>query len=216
MANPPQATCIPLHHKGSALPEATQVASEAIVSSGDAAVGQRASKRRSPSPSASPDNRPNPRFAEREFDSGSENDAESESTHDAPAGTAEGHSPVPSEHKDDSGLSLASDHRDHSPKMYVRSECPAVKAKGTPKLMKPRKRISLAEGLARAKASKAEGANPSKKRTTSISPLREEKETGYSNRNLFGSSDEEDEEEEGAIPEPRKITNDLDQRQEDF
>ncbi|KAF4147444.1 hypothetical protein GN958_ATG03399, partial [Phytophthora infestans] len=165
------------HGKGSALKEATQVASEAFGSSGDAAVDKRASKRRSPSPSSS-DNRPNPRFVEREFNSGSE--AESESTHDAPAGSVGGHSPVPSEHKDDSVQSLASDQGDHSPRTYVRSESPAVKAKGAPKAggdeeENPRKRLSLAEGLARAKASKAEGAKPSKKRTASKSPLREEK-----------------------------------------
>ncbi|KAI9982356.1 hypothetical protein PInf_008284 [Phytophthora infestans] len=63
------------HGKGSALQEATKVASEAIGSAGDAAVSKRASrrasKRRSPSPSVSPDDRPNPRFAEREFNSGS-------------------------------------------------------------------------------------------------------------------------------------------------
>ncbi|KAI9990464.1 hypothetical protein PInf_021466 [Phytophthora infestans] len=65
------------HGKGSALQEATQVASEAIGSAGDAAVSKRASKRRSPSPSAALDNRPSPRFAEREFDSASEDEAES-------------------------------------------------------------------------------------------------------------------------------------------
>ncbi len=213
------------HGKGSALKEATQVASEAIGSSGDAAVDKRASKRRSPSPSSS-DNRPNPRFVEREFNSGCEDDAESGSTHDAPAGSVGGHSPVPSEHKEDSVQSSASDHGDHSPRTSVRSESPAVKAKGAPKAggdeeENPRKRLSLAEGLARAKASKAEGAKPSKKRTASKYPLREEKETRRSYQSLFGSSDEEEEkeeeeEEEGAIVEPREVSNDLDQQQEDF
>ncbi|KAI9989555.1 hypothetical protein PInf_019840 [Phytophthora infestans] len=131
--------------------------------------------------------------------------------------------PVPSEHKDDGVQSLASDHGDHSPRTSVRSESTDVKAKGTPKAgydeeEKPRKRLSLADGLARAKTAKAEGAKPSKKRTASKSPLREKKETGDSNRSLFGSSDEEneEEEEEGAILEPWEITNDPDQQQEDF
>ncbi|KAI9982169.1 hypothetical protein PInf_008060 [Phytophthora infestans] len=59
---------------------------------------------------------------------------------------------------------------------------------------KPLKYLSLAEGLERAKYAKgtAVDAKPSKKRTASKSPLREEKKNG-----LFGSSDEE--KEEGAI-----------------
>ncbi|KAF4037396.1 hypothetical protein GN244_ATG10625 [Phytophthora infestans] len=184
---------------GLALKKATQVASEAIGSSGDAAVAKRTSKRRSPSPSAS-DNRPKPRFVEREFNSGREDDAEFESTHDAPVGSVGGHSPVPSEHKDDSVQSLASDQGDHSPRPSVRSESPAVKAKCSSKAggdeeENSRKRLSLAEGLARAKASKAEGAEPSKKQE-------EEKE--------------EEEEEEGAIAEPGEVSNDLDQQQEEF
>ncbi|KAI9985825.1 hypothetical protein PInf_024598 [Phytophthora infestans] len=212
VAGKAQAKSTKPHGKGSALKEATQVASEAIGSSGDVAVGKRARKRRSPSPSASPDNHPNLRFVEREVNSGSEDEAESESTHDAPAGSAEGHSSVPSEHKDD------------SVQTSVRSESPAVKAKRTLKAggdeeENPRKRISLAGGLARAKASKAEGAKPSKKRTASKSSLREEKETRHSHRGIFDSSDEEEEqeeeeEEEGAIAEPREVTNDLDQQED--
>ncbi|KAI9982250.1 hypothetical protein PInf_008149 [Phytophthora infestans] len=175
------------HGKGLTLKEATQVAPEAIGSSGDAAVDKRASKRRSP-----------------------EDDAESENRHDAPAGSVGGHSPVPSEHKDDSVQSPASDQGDHSPRTSVRSESPAVKAKGTLKAggdeeENPRKRLSLAGGLGRAKASKAEGAKPSKERTASKSPLREEKETQHPYQSIFDSSDEEEEkeeeEEEGAIAE---------------
>ncbi|KAI9985914.1 hypothetical protein PInf_024705 [Phytophthora infestans] len=144
-----------------------------------------------------------PSVVEREFNPGSEDEAESESSHDAPAGSVGGHIQT-----------------------YVRSESPAVKAKGTTKAGKdeeenPRKRLSLAEGLARAKASKAEGAKPSKKRTASKSPLREEKETRHSYQSIFDPSDEEEdkeeeEEEEGVIVEPREVSNDLDQQQEDF
>ncbi|KAI9982059.1 hypothetical protein PInf_007947 [Phytophthora infestans] len=53
--------------KGSSLQEATKVASEAIGTNGDTAASKRTSKRRSPSLSVYPDNRPNPRFVEREF-----------------------------------------------------------------------------------------------------------------------------------------------------
>ncbi|KAI9990315.1 hypothetical protein PInf_021125 [Phytophthora infestans] len=148
---------------------------------GAAAVGKRASKRYN--------NRPSPRFAERGFNSGSEDEAESGSTHEAPVGSLGGHSPVPSKHKDASVQSLASDHDEHSPRTAVHSESPAVKAEGTPKAgadeeEKPRKHLSLAESLARAKAAIAEGAKLSKKRTASKSPLREKKETGYSYWNL--------------------------------
>ncbi|KAI9982278.1 hypothetical protein PInf_008190 [Phytophthora infestans] len=164
------------------------MASEAIGSSGDAAVGKRTSKRRSPSPSASPDNRPSRRFVERELDSGSEDNAESEST------------PM-----------LLWALREGTAQTSVRSESPAVKAKGTPKAggveEKPRKRLSLAKGLARAKASKAEGAKTSKKRTASMSPLHEAKETRYPYRGLFDSSDEEGEK-EGHINTSARIAND--------
>ncbi|KAI9983003.1 hypothetical protein PInf_006915 [Phytophthora infestans] len=67
--------------------------------------------------------------------------------------------------------------------------------------------ISLAEGLVTTKAVKAiaKDVKPSRKRTASKSPLRKEKEIGYSYRNLFGSSDEEDQEKEkGANYEPRR------------
>ncbi|KAI9982246.1 hypothetical protein PInf_008145 [Phytophthora infestans] len=98
---------------------------------------------------------------------------------------------------------------------------PAAMAKGSLKAgddddTKPLKYLSLDEGLERAKYAKgtAVDAKPSKKRTASKSPLREEKKNSNSYRSLFGSSDEE--KEEGAIHEPREITNDLDQQQEDF
>ncbi|KAI9983228.1 hypothetical protein PInf_007157 [Phytophthora infestans] len=181
--------------KGSALQEATKVASEAIGSSGDAAASKRASKRHN--------NRSNPRFAERKFDSGSEDEDEFRSTHDAPVGSVGGHTPIVSEYDDDSVHSLASDHGYHSFRTYVRSGSPAFNAKGSSKAgdndeEKLLKHISLAEGFARAKATTAEDTNPSKKCTALKSPLREKKETGYSYRNLFSSSDEKEEEEEAA------------------
>ncbi|KAI9990048.1 hypothetical protein PInf_020354 [Phytophthora infestans] len=182
--------------KGSALQEATKVASEPIGTSGDEAASKRASKRRSPSPSVSPDNRPNPRFVERE----------SIPRPGASTMFLWGYTPVSSEHDDDSVHSLASDHGDHSPKVHVPSESPAVNAKGSLKAgddeeEKPLKYISLTEGLARAKIAKvaAKDAKPSQKRTASKSPLCEEKTTNYSYRNLFGSSYEEDQEEEYHI-----------------
>ncbi|KAI9982501.1 hypothetical protein PInf_008457 [Phytophthora infestans] len=209
------------HGKGSALQEATQVASEAIDSSGDAAVGKRPSKRRSPSPSATPDNRPNPRLAEREFDSGSEDEAD-QSPHGQDANIFDdlfelvnvGDSSVVETLRQ---LVIIACCQELLPRTSVRSESPAVKAKGTPKAggdeeEKPRKRLSLAEGLA------PEGAKPSKKRMASKSSLHEKKKTRYFHRGLFDSSDEENEkkEEEGAISESRETTNDLDQQQEDF
>ncbi|KAI9982950.1 hypothetical protein PInf_006755 [Phytophthora infestans] len=92
-----------------------------------------------------------------------------------------------------------------------------------PKPVATRKRI-LANvsrlGLARAKASKAEGAKLSKKRTASKSLLREKKETQHIYQSIFDSSDEEEEkeeeEEEDAIAEPREVSNDLDQQQKGF
>ncbi|KAI9981615.1 hypothetical protein PInf_009371 [Phytophthora infestans] len=93
----------------------------------------------------------------------------------------------------------------------------AVKAKGSltagdDEIKKSLKHIMLAEGLARAKTTKAttEDARSSKKHTSSKSPFCEEKVTGYSYRGLFRFSDEEEQEqEEDAIYSLQAITNDL-------
>lgn len=83
-----------------------------------------------------------------------------------------------------------------------------------------RKNLTLAEGRARARAAKeaassraVQEAVAAKKRAASSSPRQDSTESkGY--RNLFDSSS--DSEEEGAVHEPREITNDLDEQQEQF
>ncbi|KAG3060535.1 hypothetical protein PI124_g23737 [Phytophthora idaei] len=66
--------------KGSALQEATEVASKAVISSGDAPADTGASSRRSRSPSLPKDDGPNPRFPVREHSPGTV--AEARAKHD--------------------------------------------------------------------------------------------------------------------------------------
>ncbi|ETO82641.1 hypothetical protein F444_03240 [Phytophthora nicotianae P1976] len=116
----------------------------------------------------------------------------------------------------DSLHSLASDHVDHDSKPPERSESPVDEVKGSHSADgdeggKPPKNLSLAEGLERAQAVKAAAteAQHSKKRTTSRSPLREGRRI-----RPYSIIDSSDDEEDGAIYEPREITNDLDRQQE--
>ncbi|ETN11672.1 hypothetical protein PPTG_09387 [Phytophthora nicotianae INRA-310] len=204
------------HSKGSALKEATKVASEAVDASGDSAASKRRSSRRSRSPSMSPEDRPNPRFACREHSPDSENEDKARSFRSVSGSSVEWHTAVPSEHSVDSLYSLVSDHVDHESKTPERSESPADEAKGSPNAGsdeggKSLKNFLLAVGLERAQDAKAvvTEAQHSKKRMASRSPLREGRRTRpYS---IFDFSDEE---EEGAIYEPREITNDFDRQQE--
>ncbi|ETN14985.1 hypothetical protein PPTG_22046 [Phytophthora nicotianae INRA-310] len=148
---------------------------------------------------------------------GSEDEAKAQCFRSVSGSSVEGHTPVPSEHSVDSLHSLASDLDDHDSKTPERSESPADKGSpntGGDEGGKPPMNLLLAEGLERAQAAKAAATETqhSKKRMTSRSPLREEKETDpyYT---MFDSSNEE---EEGAIDEPREMTNDLNRQQEFF
>ncbi|KAG3203932.1 hypothetical protein PC128_g2297 [Phytophthora cactorum] len=101
--------------KGSALQEATEVASKAVTSSGDAPADTGASSRRSRSPSLPKDDGPNPRFAVREHSPGTV--AETRAKHDGShSGEVAGErTPLPSEGGRESVHSLGSDHGGHSP-----------------------------------------------------------------------------------------------------
>ncbi|KAG6598196.1 ABC Superfamily [Phytophthora cinnamomi] len=94
----------------------------------------------------------------------------------------------------------------------TRAEEPSSGKTGTePMAAPPVKNLTLAEGLARAQAAKAaaaeEGDAPGgKKRTASKSPPRDD----Y--RGLFDDSESE----EGAVDEPREISNDLDEQQAQY
>ncbi|POM65211.1 ATP-binding cassette (ABC) Superfamily, partial [Phytophthora palmivora] len=194
--------------------EARKAASNAASKRTDAAAKQGGSPRRSRSRSSSPDDRPNPRFTYRNrgpgaespvFDipmiTGSESDGDSlgstkdpASSQDAPSQDA----PAQDAPADDDAASEA-------------------KAAST---SSPAKNLTLAEGKARAQAAKAasskradEGAAAAKKRAAPGSPTSEPSiAKGF--KSLFESSDEE--EEVGAVSEPREISNDLDEQQERY
>ncbi|ETM03262.1 hypothetical protein L917_00492, partial [Phytophthora nicotianae] len=203
------------HSKRSALQEATKVVSEAVVASGDSTVSKWRSSRRSRSPSVSSDDRPNPQFMCREHSPGSEDEARARSFRSVSGSSVGGHTPVPSEHSVDSLHSLASNHVDNSSKTPERSESPADEAKGSPNAGgaeggKPPKNLSLAEGLECAQAAKAAATEAKRSKKRMASTLREGKESDP----YYTMFDSLDEEEEGAINEPREITNDLDRQQE--
>ncbi|ETM51054.1 hypothetical protein L914_05013, partial [Phytophthora nicotianae] len=160
------------HSKGLALQEATKVASEAVVASGDSAASKRRSSCRSRSPSMSPDDRPNPRFTCCEHSPGSEDEAKAQSFRSVSGSSVEGHTPVPSEHSVDSLHSLASDHSDHESQTLERSESPGDEAKGSPHAGcdeggNPPKNLSVAEGHAQGAKAAAKEAKHSKKRMAS-------------------------------------------------
>ncbi|ETO99806.1 hypothetical protein F441_22770, partial [Phytophthora nicotianae CJ01A1] len=154
----------------------------------------------------------------REHSPSSENEVKAWTFRSVSGSSVKWHTAVPSEHSVDSLHSLVSDHVDHESKTPARSESPADEAKGSPNAGsdeggKSLKNFLIAEGLERAQAAKAAAtvAQHSKKRVASRSPLGEGRRTRpYS---IFDFSDEE---EEGAIYEPREITNDLDRQQELF
>ncbi|POM81402.1 LOW QUALITY PROTEIN: ATP-binding cassette (ABC) Superfamily, partial [Phytophthora palmivora] len=181
--------------------EVRKAASEAGSKRTAAAAGQEGSSRRSRSRSLSLDDRPNPRFAYRDHSHGSESDGDSPgsakdppSSQDAPSQDAPAQdTPVDNAESSEAKAALTSS---------------------------PAKNLSLTEGKARAQSVKAaspkradEGAAAAKKRTAPGSPTSEPSiAKGF--KSLFDSSDEE--EEEGAVSEPREISNDLDEQQERY
>ncbi|KAG2783242.1 hypothetical protein PC129_g23822 [Phytophthora cactorum] len=204
--------------KGSALQEATEVASKAVTSSGDAPADTDASSRRGRSPSLPKDDGPNPRFAVREHSPGTVAEARAEHDGSHSEEAAGERTPLPSEGGRKSVHSLGSDHGGHSPispadEAMDSSNTRAVEGE------KPRRvfrNLSFSEGRERTQAANAaaEQSKHTKKRNASRSPRREALETEVDPyKNLFGSDSEE---EEGAVNESQAISNDLDRQQEDF
>ncbi|KAG2907876.1 hypothetical protein PC117_g20090 [Phytophthora cactorum] len=203
--------------KGSALQKATEVASKAVTSFGDAPAETGAGSRRSRSPSLPKDDGPNPRFAVQEHSpcTVAEARAERDSSHSEEAAGERN-----SECGRESVHSLGSDYGGHSPISPADEAMDSsnTRADEDEKLRRVLRNLSFSEGRERAHAAKA-AAEPSKhtkKRNASRSPRREALETEVGPyKNLFGS-DSEEEEEEGPVNEPQEISNDLDRQQEDF
>ncbi|KAG4038669.1 hypothetical protein PC123_g25770 [Phytophthora cactorum] len=174
--------------KGSALQEATEVASKA-------------------------DNGPNPRFAVREYSPGTVAEARAERDGSHSEEAAGERTPLPSEGRSEFVHSLGSDHGGHSP-MSPADEAMDSSNNRADEDDKPRrvlKNLSFSEGRERAQAAKAaaEQSKNTKKRNASRSPRREALETEVDPyKNLF-ASDSDEEEEEGAVNEPQEISNDL-------
>ncbi|KAG2980982.1 hypothetical protein PC121_g17368 [Phytophthora cactorum] len=208
------------HGKGSALQEATEIASKAVTSSGDAPADTGTSSRRSRSPSLPKDDGPNPRFAIREHSPRTV--AEARAKHDGSHSeeAAGERTSLPSEGGHESVHSLGSDHGGHSP-MSPADEAMDSSNTRADEDEKPRRvlrNLSFSEGRERAQAAKAaaDQSKHTKKQNASRSPRREALETEVDPyKNLFGS-DSEEEEEEGAVNEPQEISNNLDRQQEDF
>ncbi|KAG3249578.1 hypothetical protein PI124_g5757 [Phytophthora idaei] len=206
--------------KGSALQEATEVASKAVTSSGDAPADTGASSRRSRSLSLPKDDGPNPRFAVREHSPGAV--AEARAKHDV-SHSEEADSErtlLPSEGGREFVHSLGSDHGGHNP-MSMSDEAMGSSNTRADEDDKPRRvlrNLSFSEGRERAQATKAaaEQRKHTKKRHASRSPRREALETEVGTYKDLFASDSDEEEEEGAVNEPQEISNDLDWQQEDF
>ncbi|KAG3190177.1 hypothetical protein PC128_g11437 [Phytophthora cactorum] len=206
--------------KGSALQEATEVASKAVTSSGDAPADTGASSCRSRSPSLLKDDGPNPRFAVREHSPGTvaETRAKHDGSHSEEA--AGERTPLPSEGGRESVHSLGGDHCGHSP-MSPADEAMDSSNTRADEDDKPRRvlrNLSFCEARERAQAAKAaaEHSKHTKKRHASRSPRREALETKVDPYKDLFASDSDEEEEEGAVNEPQEISNDLDRQQEDF
>ncbi|KAG3245731.1 hypothetical protein PI124_g9528 [Phytophthora idaei] len=206
--------------KGSALQEATEVASKAVTSSGDAPADTGASSRRSRSPSLPKDDGPNPRFAVREYSPGTV--AEARAKHDGSHSeeAAGERTPLPSEGGRESVHSLGSDHGGHSPMSPADEAMDSSNAR-VDEDDKPRRvlrNLSISEGRERAQAAKAtaEQSKHTKKRHASRSPRREALGTEVDPYKDLFASDSDEEEGEGAVNEPQEISNDLDRQQEDF
>uniref|UniRef100_H3GQN0 Uncharacterized protein n=1 Tax=Phytophthora ramorum TaxID=164328 RepID=H3GQN0_PHYRM len=163
--------------KASALGEAVDAASQAIYSPGDASVSASANtrSRRRGSTDVPPDDRPNPRFVHRDRSPGSLSDLEhcfspgavSHDEGDAPShkGASEDVSSVHGDLKGDG------DNVPKSPADTVSTNDSAAGGQkdGNAKAASPAKRLTLGEGLQRARDAKAKEAG-SKKRIASRSP----------------------------------------------
>ncbi|KAG3231011.1 hypothetical protein PI124_g23894 [Phytophthora idaei] len=196
--------------KGSALQEATAVASKAVTSSGDAPADTGASSRRSRSPSLPKDDGPNPRFAVREHSPGTV--AEARAKHDGSHSeeAAGERTPLPSEGGRESVHSLGSDHGGHSP-MSPTDEAMDSSNTRADEDDKPRRglrNLSVSEGREQAQAAKAavEQSKHTKKRHVSRSPRCEALETEVNPYKDLFASDSDEEEEEGAVNEPQEIS----------
>ncbi|KAG3094205.1 hypothetical protein PI124_g24469 [Phytophthora idaei] len=192
--------------KGSALQEATEVASKAVTSSGDAPADTGASSRRSRSPLLPKNDGPNPRFAVQEHSPGAA--AEARAKHDGSHSeeVAGERTLLPSEGGRESEHSLGSDHGDHSP-MSPADEAMDSSNTRADEDDKPRRvlrNLSFSEGREQAQATKAaaEQNKRTKKRHASRSPRREAFETEVDPYTDLFASDSDEEEEEGAVNEP--------------
>ncbi|KAG3233553.1 hypothetical protein PI124_g21372 [Phytophthora idaei] len=195
------------HGIGSTLQEATEVASKAVTSSGDAPADTDASSRSSRSPSLPKDDGPNPRFAVREHSPGAVADARAKHDGSHSEEDAGERTPLPSEGGRESVHSLGSDHGGHSPMSPADEvmDSSNTRADEDEKLRRVLRNLSFSEG-----------SKHTKKRNASRSPRHEALETEVDPfKNLF-TSDSDEEEEKGAVNEPQEISNDLDRQQEDF
>ncbi|KAG2996766.1 hypothetical protein PC120_g21430 [Phytophthora cactorum] len=206
--------------KGSALQEATEVASKAVTSSGDAPADTGASSCRSRSPSLPKDDGLNPRFAVREHSPGTV--AEARVKHDGSHSeeAAGERTPLPSEGGRESVHSLGSDHGDHSPMSPADEAMDSsnTRADEDDKPCRVLRNLSFSEGRDRAQAAKAaaEQSKHTKKWHASRSPRREALETEVDPYKDLFASDSDEEEEQGAVYEPQEISNDFNRQQEDF
>uniref|UniRef100_H3GCV7 ATP-binding cassette (ABC) Superfamily n=1 Tax=Phytophthora ramorum TaxID=164328 RepID=H3GCV7_PHYRM len=207
--------------KASALGEAVDAASQAIYSPGDASVSASAStrSRRRGSPDVPPDDRPNPRFVHRDRSPGSPSDLEhcsspgavSHDEGDAPShkGASED---VSSVHGD---LSGDGDNVPKSPADTGSTNASAAGGQkdGDAKAASPAKRLTLGEGLQRARDAKAKEA-ASKKRIASRSPPKGRTRGLDVIKSPFDSSESNSEDEEGQVHVPEEVANALDEQQE--
>ncbi|KAL3659285.1 hypothetical protein V7S43_015863 [Phytophthora oleae] len=175
--------------KASALQEATNVTSKAISSPSNTAAAAFACQRRSRSPSLPPDDRPNPRFVDRDHSPGSWSPSQQEETLVSYSGDESDGDDA--EGKPEAGAPIFGHGGDTTP---------------------PVRNLTLAEKRQRARAILAEEKVPrtySKKRHASQSPCQDLARSGDF-EDIFGP----DSEEEGQVEEPREITDDLDEQQE--
>ncbi|KAG3152301.1 hypothetical protein C6341_g16303 [Phytophthora cactorum] len=143
--------------KGSALQEATEVASKAVTLSGDALADTGASSRRSRSPSLPNDDGLNPRFAVREHSPGTVAEARAEHDGSHSEAAAGERTPLPSEGGRESVHSLGSDHSGHSPVSSADDAMDSYNTR-TDEDEKPRRvlrNLSFSEGRERAQYAKA-------------------------------------------------------------
>uniref|UniRef100_H3H6A0 Uncharacterized protein n=1 Tax=Phytophthora ramorum TaxID=164328 RepID=H3H6A0_PHYRM len=205
----------------SALGEAVDAASQAINSPGDASVSASANtrSRRRGSPDVPPDDRPNPRFVHRDRSPGSPSDLEhcsspgavSHDDDDAPShkGASEDVSSVHGDLKGD-GENVSKSPADT---VSTNDSSAGGQKDGDAKATSPAKRLTLGEGLQRARDAKAKEAG-SKKRIASRSPPKGRTRGLDVIKSLFDSSESNSEDEEGQVHVPEEVANALDEQQE--